>query len=138
MTKTYRVATSGAVNETILKKLRTGVRLSEFRAEFQNVRLLKRSERTSVLLVTLSEGRNREIRRAFARLKLPVRDLRRVRIGALTDRGLKVGQWRPLTRDEVKALLANEEISAGRPGRRSGGARPTRRGRFGRSAATRR
>jgi len=138
VTKTYRVATSGSVNETILKKLRTGVRLSSFRADFLTVRLLKRSERTSILLVTLSEGRNREIRRVFARLKLPVRDLRRVRIGSLTDRGLKVGQWRPLTRDEVKALLANEEISAGRPGRRSGGGRPTRRGRFGRSPATRR
>lgn len=148
VTKTYRVTSSGAINETILKKLRAGVRLSDFRAHFNHVRIIKRTERQSILLVTLSEGRNREIRRAFARLKLPVRDLRRVRIGDLTDRGLKVGHWRPMTRDEVQGLLANTrgERAGSGPGstsirpsvRRSGGARPIRRGRYGRTGATRR
>jgi len=148
VTKTYRVTSSGAVNETILKKLRAGVRLSDFRARFNHVRILKRTDRQSILLVTLSEGRNREIRRAFARLKLPVRDLRRVRIGDLTDHGLKVGHWRPMTRDEVQGLLANTrgETNAAGPGsksirpsvHRSGGARSIGRARFGRTAGSRR
>jgi len=138
VTKTYKVLVAGPIEPSVLAKLKKGVRLSDFKAHFSHVRVLKNTDRQSALLLGLNEGRNREIRRVFARLKLPVRDLRRVRIGELSDRGLKVGNWRPLTRDEVKGLLANADVSAERPARRSGGARPTRRGRSGRPAATRR
>lgn len=129
--KTYRVVLSGPLDEAALKKLRAGVRLSDFKASFSRVRVLKRGERQSVLLLSLNEGKNREIRRVFARLRLPVRDLRRVRIGNLDDRGLKVGHWRPLTRAEVQGLLDLASGSALTPraaarkgGRRPGGGRP--------------
>ena len=117
--KTYRVTVRGRVDGERLKKLRDGVRLSDFRSKFERVHLVKRSDRQTTLLVTLSEGRNREIRRVFARLDLPVTRLRRVEIGPLRERGLKVGHWRPLTRDEVRALLeAGERSEAPPPPRR--------------------
>jgi len=130
--KTYRVTVRGRVDGDRLKRLRDGVRLSDFRSSFERVHLVKRSDRQTTLLVTLSEGRNREIRRAFARLDLPVMRLRRVEIGPLRERGLKVGHWRPLTREEVRGLLdagaeaqATPRESRARAGAR-GGAKPRR------------
>ena len=46
------------------------------------------------LKVTLRQGKNREIRRVFAKLGYPVASLKRVRIGDLTLHGLGDGDWR--------------------------------------------
>ena len=107
--KVYKVVVSGRVDENTLRKLRSGVRLSDFRSDFESVWLKKRSEYRSTLLVTLQGGRNREIRRVFAKLGFPVRELRRVQVGSLNDRGLRVGFWRPLTHAEVREMLALTE-----------------------------
>jgi 23S rRNA pseudouridine2605 synthase len=124
--KVYRVSVYGRVSDEQLEKLRTGVRLSDFRASFEKVWLKKRSESRSTVLLTLREGRNREIRRVFAKLGLPVRDLRRVQIGNLNERGLKVGHWRPLVRKEVEGLLdlAREELAGPPPAMRQRRGRP--------------
>ena len=107
--KTYRVVVVGWVRDEMLTRLRHGVRLSDFRSNFAHVKLLKRSDHQSTLVVSLQEGRNREVRRVFAKVGLPVKSLRRVAIGGLTERGLKIGHWRPLTRDEVNGLLEQAE-----------------------------
>jgi len=54
--------------------------------------------------IVLREGRNRQVRSMFEAVGHPVSRLKRVRIGALTDRGLKSGQIRDLTSDEVSGL----------------------------------
>ena len=117
--KVYRVTVHGELREEDLAKLRAGVRLSDFRSHFERVFVKKKSRMRTTLLLTLTEGRNREIRRVFAHLGYPVRDLRRSEYGSLTDRGLKVGHWRPLTPEEVRELydLAREENAPGRPQR---------------------
>jgi pseudouridine synthase len=131
MTKTYQVVVRGRVTEADVEKVRKGVRLSDYRSRFNAVRLVRRSERQSRLEVTLQEGRNREIRRTFAHLGLPVKSLRRTRIGPLTDRGLKVGSWRPLTKAEVEDLIAFDpaEDARSRTSSRRHGARAPRKGR---------
>lgn len=125
--KTYRVVVPGRIEDEKIAKLRGGVRLSDYRAEFARIRIYKRTDRQSILFVTLKEGRNREVRRVFARLGLPVRSLHRSQIGPIDDRGLKVGQWRPLTRAEVSSLLGSPSGEAPAPRRRKkpmrGGAR---------------
>jgi 23S rRNA pseudouridine2605 synthase len=102
--KTYRVEVYGSVDEETVARLRRGVRLSEGWANFSQVKRLKRGDKQSVLLLSLREGKNREIRRVLARVGLAVGRLRRVRIGPITDRGLKVGRWRVLAREEVELL----------------------------------
>ena len=103
--KTYKVTVTGRVSEDALRKLREGVRLSDFRSHFEKVWIKKRGENRSIVMLHLQEGRNREIRRVFAKLGFPVRDLRRVEIGGISDRGLKVGSWRPMTRQEIDDLM---------------------------------
>ncbi len=54
--------------------------------------------------MTIREGRNRQVRRMCEAIGHPVRTLKRVRIGPITDKRLKPGEWRELTEAEVKKL----------------------------------
>lgn len=112
VTKTYRVTVGQRVDDGTVQKLREGVHVAGFKSHFVKVGVQKRSDNQTVLIVTLQEGRNREIRRVFARVGLKVGRLRRIAIGNLGDRGLKVGHWRPMLRKEVKELLALTEPGA--------------------------
>jgi 23S rRNA pseudouridine2605 synthase len=78
-----------------------------------------------VLRIVIHEGRNRQIRRMCEAVGHPVRRLVRVRIGPLTDRRLKPGEWRALRADEVRAL-ASATVSTGRSPKRRGRYAPSR------------
>ena len=106
VTKTYLVKLRGRMEDDEVQRIREGVYLAEGKTAGARVVVLQRSAVQTRLEVTLQEGKNREVRRVFANLGFKVVDLRRVRIAHLTDRGLKIGRWRPLTRQEVQELLA--------------------------------
>lgn len=108
--KTYRVKVSGKIDDAALTQIREGVRLSEGRTSGARIVVESRRHDASVLEVTIQEGMNREIRRAFAKVGYKVVDLERVRIGSLTSRGLKTGRWRELLRHEIEELLANAPV----------------------------
>ena len=110
--KTYWVDVRGRVDDRSIDLMRKGVRLSDGWGSFERVQVMKRHSERSILLVTLAEGKNREVRRVLAALDLPVRNLRRVEIGPLRDRRLKLGQWRTLTRSEVGELLGSASPGA--------------------------
>lgn len=58
----------------------------------------------NLLKIVIHEGRNRQVRRMCEAVGHPVVRLARTRIGPITDTSLKPGEWRELTRDEVRAL----------------------------------
>jgi 23S rRNA pseudouridine2605 synthase len=62
---------------------------------------------TATLLITVREGRNRQVRNMCEAIGHPVDRLRRIAIGPLRDSRLKPGQWRDLTADEVKRLRSS-------------------------------
>jgi len=119
--KTYLVKIRGRIEGDALEKLRKGVHLAEGRTGQVKSRVLKRTNSFTTLSVTLGEGKNREVRRIFARVGSNVIGLRRTRIGNLSDRRLKEGQWRPLLRREVEDLagVARGELPV-EPERESG------------------
>jgi 23S rRNA pseudouridine2605 synthase len=139
VTKTYLVKLRGRVGGEEIERLRRGVHLAEGRTGGALLRVIKRSSQWTQMEVTLSEGRNREIRRIFAAVGHKVQTLKRVAIGELTDRRLKPGQWRPLVRAEVLALSrASDPHGAGgaAQGPRVKVRRPATQGRrFGKRAA---
>jgi pseudouridine synthase len=59
---------------------------------------------TATLLITVREGRNRQVRKMCDAIGHPVDRLKRVAIGPIRDSRLKPGEWRELTKDEVKKL----------------------------------
>jgi 23S rRNA pseudouridine2605 synthase len=129
--RSYEVRVAGRPDEDALRRLRDGIPLDGRRTLPAEAALLnpRRGERegVGVLVLTIREGRNRQVRRMCEAVGHPVRELTRTRIGPLTDRLLKPGQWRDLTAAEVTKLQAQASRPAPtRPPRRPrpGEARP--------------
>lgn len=104
--KTYYCICRGAVDEETLEKLRSGVELDGKKTAPARIKTLKAGENDTTLLIEIGEGRNRQIRRMFEEAGFEVVFLRRDKIGSLTTEGLKAGQWRYLTDEELKQLCA--------------------------------
>ena len=130
--KTYLVKVRGRLDGEAIAKMKKGVHLAEGRTGGFAIRVLKRGHQSTTLSVTLAEGKNREVRRVFARVGYTVVSLRRTRIGNLQDRRLKEGQWRPLVRAEIRDLVAIADGERGveltAPRRAPGAARRAPRG----------
>lgn len=83
-----------------IRRLREGVELDDGTTSPAEVS----QPHPGVLRITIHEGRNRQIRRMCEAVGHPVVRLVRTRIGPITDRRLKPGEWRELTVDEVREL----------------------------------
>jgi 23S rRNA pseudouridine2605 synthase len=102
--KTYHVQVAGKPTQELFEKLRQGVFLAEGKARAKRVKRLGFKGESALLEVVLAEGKNREIRRIFAKLGHKVMKLRRVAIGPISVQGLKLGKSRRLHSDELRAL----------------------------------
>jgi 23S rRNA pseudouridine2605 synthase len=98
--KEYLAWVQGRPTRGSLRQLREGVELEDGRTAPAQVA----QPTPGLLRITIHEGRNRQVRRMCEAIGHPVQRLVRTRIGPLTDRRLKPGEWRPLTQDEVRAL----------------------------------
>jgi len=102
--KTYLAQVAGPVTREDVRRLIQGVYVAEGKTQRAKVSVLKRSRSRSTLEITIREGRNRQIRRMLARLRHPVRELVRTRLGRISLRGLGPGKARRLTADEIEYL----------------------------------
>jgi 23S rRNA pseudouridine2605 synthase len=98
--KEYLVEVEGTPSPGALRRLRQGVDLDDGRTAPAVVGVVA----PGVLRIVIHEGRNRQVRRMGEAVGHPVRRLVRTRIGPLADPDLPPGQWRPLTRAELRAL----------------------------------
>jgi len=106
--KTYRVTVEGHIEQSALKVLSEGVRLSEGMTQSARIHSLKRSGNMSTFVIVISEGRNRQIRRMCAKVGYNVLRLVRERIGALQLNLKEPGQWRHLLASEVSLLRVSK------------------------------
>ncbi len=106
--KTYLARVSGNPSGEALERLRRGVFMEgdERRTYPADVRVVRDESLYSDVLVTIHEGRNRQVRRMFDAVGHRVLLLRRVRFGPLELGALRRGEWRELTEDEVARLKA--------------------------------
>ena len=103
--KTYRVVVDGFTAEN-LEKLKQPVTLDGYTIRKPGVRLSRppRADGRAEILVTIHEGRNRQVRRMCAMAGMTVLRLIRVAEGSLTLGDLPKGKWRHLTEAEVQSL----------------------------------
>ena len=106
--KTYLARVTGNPSGEALERLRRGVFMEgdERRTYPADVRVVRDESLYSVVLVTIHEGRNRQVRRMFDAVGHRVLLLRRVRFGPLELGALRRGEWRELTEDEIARLKA--------------------------------
>jgi 23S rRNA pseudouridine2605 synthase len=100
--RVYLVTVRGRVTPDEAAQLQEGIRDRGDNLRARAVTIRKTSNRESLLIVELVEGRNREIRRMMAAIDHEVTRLRRVQIGGLTIDGLAPGHWRRLSATEMR------------------------------------
>ena len=105
--KTYIAKVKGIPSRQDLKQLQKGVQLEDGMTLPAKVKFLSanRQKKTAIIEITITEGRNRQVRRLFEHIGYPVLKLKRERFGFLTLKGLNAGDFRPLTPHEVKQLI---------------------------------
>jgi 23S rRNA pseudouridine2457 synthase len=117
--RTYWVQVENIPDEEALRRLATGVTIQGYRTRPALVALLsdaptlpprdppiryRKNVPTSWLEITLTEGRNRQVRRMTAAVGHPTLRLVRIAIGELKLHGLQPGKWRELTPGELQKL----------------------------------
>ncbi|MBQ2758861.1 MAG: rRNA pseudouridine synthase [Clostridia bacterium] len=102
--KVYRVSVKPAITEEQINVLTSSLMIDGRKTMPADVRVLSKEEDRSSLEITLFEGRNRQIRRLCEEAGLETVRLKRMSIGQLKLGGLKVGEYRYLTNDEVSLL----------------------------------
>ena len=103
--KTYLVKTEKPVSDKDVAALRAGVTVDGVRTKKCNVTLIETNKTGSKLHVTITEGRNRQVRKMFEAVGNSVDFLKRIRIGDLKLTGLNRGETRKLTPAEINYLL---------------------------------
>lgn len=101
--KEYEVRTTDPVTEGQLMKLKQGLMIDGSKTKPAKVLRVAPDK----FRITLTEGRNRQIRRMCQKVGAPLRDLTRMRIMTLTDEKLRPGALRALTSPEIQELLAS-------------------------------
>jgi len=103
--KTYRVRVCGVPSMNKLEKLASGVELEDGRTSPAKISLIDILKGNALLEITITEGKNRQIRRMCEHIGHPVLRLVRTRIGPLELRKLPSGKVRELTQKELKMLM---------------------------------
>ena len=106
VSKTYLVKASNQVTEEEIARLRAGVMIDQKLTSPASVRLIRRETFDTVLLISIHEGRNRQVRKMLEAVGHQVVHLKRVGFGPIELKDLPLGQWRRLTEAEVNRLKA--------------------------------
>lgn len=108
--KTYLVKASTRLTDEQLQQLREGVTLRDGPTRPASVRRVRDSAKYTHFEITLTEGRNRQVRRMVEALGAKVLKLVRVRIGPIGIGELPIGKWRRLTDAERAAVAASKPL----------------------------
>jgi len=102
--KTYQLKAATLLSDEQIDQLRRGIELSDGTTRPAEVTRLRDSGKRTFLELTITEGRNRQVRRMIEAVGSKVSKLVRVAIGPIRIGELQIGKWRPLTEAEVRAL----------------------------------
>jgi len=102
--KTYTVHIEGTISKDEIQRLAQGVDIGGYTTKPCRIFLTETTDKISKLKVTISEGKNRQIRKMFEVIEKNITLLRRVQIGEIALGGLSRGEYVPLNAKELKYL----------------------------------
>ena len=106
--KCYRTTVTGEDIPSAAEKLKESMTIDGYRTRGARVEIERLTDKGGVLLITIGEGRNRQVRKMCEQVGLRVTRLCRVSEGGLKLGELKSGKWRELTRAEIALLKRTE------------------------------
>ncbi len=108
VSKTYIAKIEGILNKNDIEKLKTGLVIDGKKVVVKNfkVKNINREKQTSLIEITINEGRNHIVKKIFAKLGYSVIRLTRTKIDFLELCKLKSGEYRELSIKEVKKLYS--------------------------------
>ena len=105
--KTYLVKIEGTATEATLNPIRSGIEIEGgYVTKKCKAHIVETNKEYTKIHITITEGKNREIRKMFAAIGREVMLLKRIKIGELTLRGLDRGEYRKLTKQEIAYLMS--------------------------------
>ena len=102
--KTYSVIIKGEISPDALHKLNSPMEIDGYKLKPVKVRVISQKDGGTNTLFTLSEGRNRQIRKMCESCGLTIMRLTRISVGKLKLGELERGKWRELTEKEITKL----------------------------------
>ena len=103
--KTYVAEVPGPVTKATVRRVLAGVTLEDGPVEASSFKVLSEHKDKAIVELVIHEGRNRIVRRLLDEVGHPVRRLTRTAIGPVQVTGLRSGELRELTRDELGTML---------------------------------
>ncbi len=102
--KTYRALVSGVVSKERIWKLRNGVDIGGYITKPAKVTIIGENKNSTLLEISISEGKNRQVRKMCKAVGNPVQELQRISIGEVRLGRLREGTYRKLTPAEIEYL----------------------------------
>ncbi len=106
--KCYRTTVTGEDVPAAAEKMKESMLIDGYRTRGARVEIERLTDKGGVLLVTIGEGRNRQVRKMCEQVGLRVTRLCRISEGELRLGDLRTGRWRELTRAEIARLKQTE------------------------------
>jgi len=102
--KTYNVTLRGIIENNQIEQLKNGVKIDDYITKQAKVKILKidNEKNISRIQITIHEGKNRQVRKMCEAVGKHVLALHRAKIGNLDVKNLKIGEWRYLSKEEIK------------------------------------
>ncbi len=102
--KTYIGEVKGVLTEDEIKRFEEGLIIDGYKTWPAKIKILKENVESSILKITIHEGRNRQVRKMCEAINHPIINLKRVSIGEINLESLNIGEWRFLRGGEIEYI----------------------------------
>lgn len=102
--KVYIAEVQGLPDEKDIAKFCSGIDIGGYITSEAQLKILNKTNKTSLLRIVIHEGKNRQIRKMCDAISHPVLSLKRISVGEIKLGDLKIGRWRNLSNSEVEYL----------------------------------
>lgn len=102
--KVYVAEVIGQFTDREIYKFETGLQIEDYVTSPSKIVILSEEEDTSIVEITIHEGKNRQVRKMCEDIGHPILRLKRTRFGSLDVGTLKMGEWRHLSEEEIRYL----------------------------------
>ena len=108
--KTYNVTVKGIITNDDVERLKNGVKIDDYITKKAKVKILKVDIEKDIsrIEIIIHEGKNRQVRKMCESIGKKVLALHRSKIGNISVKDIKLGNWRYLTKEEKNSLILDK------------------------------